>query len=111
MDVSGTMQVITAYAIAIGFKVVGAIGFWLIGRWLISLAVRLVSNALERQKVDPTLLRYLGTVISVTLNIKIANITAEPAPDVEVLEFNFNGPVLAVRPYCHTDHYEPVYFV
>src|SRR5687767_10867147 len=69
MDVSGTMQVITAYAIAIGFKVVGAIGFWLIGRWLISLAVRLVSNALERQKVDPTLLRYLGTVISVTLNI------------------------------------------
>ena len=104
------MQVITAYAIAIGFKVVGAIGFWLIGRWLISLAVRLVSNALERQKVDPTLLRYLGTVISVTLNIKIANITAEPAPDVEVLEFNFNGPVLAVRPYCHTDHYWQVYF-
>ena len=41
---------------------------------------------------------------------KIANITAEPAPDVEVLEFNFNGPVLAVRPYCHTDHYWQVYF-
>lgn len=70
----------------------------------------MVSNALERQKVDPTLLRYLGTVISVTLNIKIANITAEPAPDVEVLEFNFNGPVLAVRPYYHTDHYWQVYF-
>ena len=63
------MCIFTAYAIAIGFKVVGAIVFWLIGRWLISLAVRLVSNALERQKVDPTLLRYLGTVISVTLNI------------------------------------------
>src|SRR6266498_2418537 len=28
-----------------------------------------VSHALERQKVDPTLLRYLGTIISVTLNI------------------------------------------
>lgn len=56
MDVSGTMQVITAYAIAVGFKIVGAIVFWLIGRWLIGLAVRLVSNALERQRVDPTLL-------------------------------------------------------
>ena len=110
MDVEKTLQTIMDVAIVVGFKVVGAIVFWLIGRWLISLAVRLVSNALERQKVDPTLLRYLGTVISVTLNIKIANITAEPAPDVEVLEFNLNGPVLAVRPYCHTDHYWQVYF-
>lgn len=241
MDVEKTLQTIMDVAIVVGFKVVGAIVFWLIGRWLISLAVRLVSNALERQKVDPTLLRYLGTVISVTLNIilvvailgyfgvettsfaaivaaggvaiglawsgllanfaagafimvlrpfkvgdfvsvggvtgtikeiglfvtaintpdnvltlvgnnkifsdniqnfshnpyrrvdlkaqlahsvdhneairllkerlgKIANVTAEPAPDVEVLEFNFNGPVLAVRPYCHTDHYWQVYF-
>ena len=41
----------------------------MLGRWLIALAVRLVSSALERQKVDPTLLRYLGTIISVTLNI------------------------------------------
>lgn len=69
MDVSSTMQVITAYAVGVGFKIVGAIVFWLLGRWLIALAVRLVSSALERQKVDPTLLRYLGTIISVTLNI------------------------------------------
>jgi small conductance mechanosensitive channel len=26
------------------------------------------------------------------------------------LEFNLVGPVLAVRPYCHTDHYWQVYF-
>jgi small conductance mechanosensitive channel len=30
--------------------------------------------------------------------------------DVEILEFNLVGPVLAVRPYCHTDHYWQVYF-
>src|SRR6266576_3710113 len=35
---------------------------------------------------------------------KIPNVKADPAPDVEILEFNFNGPTLAVRPYCHTDH-------
>jgi small conductance mechanosensitive channel len=241
MDVSKTMQTIIDVGITVGFKVVGAIVFWLVGRWLIALAVRLVSSALERQKVDPTLLRYLGTVISVTLNIilvvailgyfgvettsfaaivaaagvaigmawsgllsnfaagaflmvlrpfkvgdfvtvggitgtikevglfvtaintpdnvltmlgnnkifsdtiqnfstnpfrrvdlkaqlahsvdhneaikllkdkvsKVANVKTDPPPDVEVLEFNFNGPVLAVRPYCHTDHYWQVYF-
>lgn len=241
MDVGGTAQIVTAYAISIGFKIAGAIVFWLLGRWLIGLAVRMVSSALERQKVDPTLLRYIGTIISVTLNIilvvailgyfgvettsfaaivaaagvaigmawsgllsnfaagafimvlrpfkvgdfvtaagttgtvkeiglfvtaintldnvvnlvgnnkifsdtiqnfstnpfrrvdlkaqlahsvdhndairklkeqlaKIPNVIANPAPDVEILEFNLAGPVLAVRPYCHTDHYWQVYF-
>lgn len=40
----------------------------------------------------------------------IPNIVKEPAPDVEILDFNLAGPVLAVRPYCHTDHYWDVYF-
>ena len=241
MDFGKTAQTIIDVGILVGFKVVGAIIFYLVGRWLISFAIRLVSAALERQKVDPTLLRYIGTVISVTLNIilvvailgyfgvettsfaailaaagvaigmawsgllanfaagafmivlrpfkvgdfvtagsvtgtvkeiglfvtaivtlenvvtlvgnnkifadviqnfsanphrrvdlkaqlahsvdhneaikllkdrvgKIANVKADPPPDVEILEFNFNGPVLAVRPYCHTDHYWQVYF-
>jgi small conductance mechanosensitive channel len=41
---------------------------------------------------------------------KIANVVAAPAPDVEILTFNERGPVLAVRPYVHTDHYWQVYF-
>ena len=41
---------------------------------------------------------------------QIPNVMTEPAPDVEILEFNFNGPVLAVRPYCNNDHYWQVYF-
>jgi small conductance mechanosensitive channel len=241
MDAGKTMQTVIDVGIQVGFKVVGAIIFYLVGRWLISLAIRLVTSALEKQKVDPTLLRYIGTVISVTLNIvlvvailgyfgvettsfaaifaaagiaigmawsgllanfaagafmivlrpfkvgdfvtaagitgtvkeiglfvtalntpdnvmtllgnnkifsdtiqnfsanpyrrvdlkaqlahsvdhnqaikllkekvaKVPNAMAKPAPDVELLEFNFNGPVLAVRPYCHTDHYWQVYF-
>ena len=40
----------------------------------------------------------------------IANVVADPAPDVEILDFNTLGTVLAVRPYCHTDHYWQVYF-
>jgi small conductance mechanosensitive channel len=40
----------------------------------------------------------------------IDNVCDSPAPDIEILEFNPMGPVLAVRPYCHTDHYWQVYF-
>jgi len=241
MDFNQIMQTITTIAIAFGLKIIGAIVVWVVGRYLIGLAVRLVSNALERQRVDPTVLRYLGTVVSVTLNIilviailgyfgvetttfaalfaaagvavglawsgllanfaagafmiilrpikvgdfvtaggvtgtvreiglfvtvlntpdnvqtivgnnkifsdtiqnfstnpyrrvdlkaqlnhsvdhnraiqllkerlpKIANVKTDPAADVEVLEFNLAGPVLAVRPYCLTVHYWQVYF-
>jgi len=241
MDVNQIMQTVTTIGIAFGLKAAGAIVVWVVGRYLIGLAVRLVSHALEKQQVDPTVLRYLGTVISVTLNIilvvailgyfgvettsfaailaaagvaiglawsgllanfaagafmivlrpikvgdfvtaggitgtvkeiglfvtaintldnvltivgnnkifsdtiqnfsshpyrrvdrtaqlnhsvdhnvairllkerlaKIPNVKADPPPDVEILDFNLAGPVLAVRPYCHTDHYWQVYF-
>ena len=41
---------------------------------------------------------------------EIPNIMTEPAPDVEILEFNLAGTLLAVRPYCHNEHYWQVYF-
>lgn len=41
---------------------------------------------------------------------QIANVATEPPPDVEILQFTPEGPLLAVRPYTHTDHYWQVYF-
>jgi small conductance mechanosensitive channel len=41
---------------------------------------------------------------------KIPNIATTPRPDVEILQFNPLGPVLAVRPYCNNEHYWQVYF-
>jgi len=41
---------------------------------------------------------------------KIPNLAASPRPDVEILQFNPLGPVLAVRPYCSNEHYWQVYF-
>jgi small conductance mechanosensitive channel len=41
---------------------------------------------------------------------RIANVLTTPPPDVEILQFNLAGPVLAVRPYCHNAHYWQVYF-
>ncbi|BAY30749.1 MscS mechanosensitive ion channel [Nostoc carneum NIES-2107] len=41
---------------------------------------------------------------------QIPNVLQSPAPDVEIIDFNMAGPVLAVRPYCNNDHYWQVYF-
>ncbi|QDF99125.1 mechanosensitive ion channel protein MscS [Azoarcus sp. DD4] len=234
-------QLVMTYATDIGLKVVGAIVFWIAGRWLIGLAGRLLQQAMGRQKVDPTLMRYVGNFLAVTLNIvlvvailgyfgvqtttfaalvagigvaigaawggllgnlaagiflvvlrpfkvgdfisaagvvgtvreiglfataidtpdnvmtllgngkifgdtiqnftanpyrrvelkcqlagsadhlaamqllrekllAVPNVLATPAPEVEILDFNLVGPVLAVRPFCHNDHYWQVYF-
>ncbi|MBM4201228.1 MAG: mechanosensitive ion channel family protein [Gammaproteobacteria bacterium] len=41
---------------------------------------------------------------------QIPNVLTDPSPDVEILEFNASGALLAVRPYCHNNHYWQVYF-
>lgn len=40
----------------------------------------------------------------------IPNVVQTPAPDVEILQFTAEGPLLCVRPYTHNDHYWQVYF-
>lgn len=40
----------------------------------------------------------------------VANIKTDPAPVVEILEFTPEGPLLCVRPFCHTNDYWQVYF-
>ena len=41
---------------------------------------------------------------------RIPNVLETPAPEVSLLDINLLGTVIAVRPYCHTDHYWQVYF-
>jgi small conductance mechanosensitive channel len=224
-----------------GVKILGAIVALIIGRWLIKYVVKLIGKAMEKQSIEPTLIRYIGSTVAILLNIglvlailgffgfetatfaallagaglaigtawggllknfaagafivvlrpfkvgdfiqaggvvgtvkeigmfvttmetmdsvityvgndkifsdniqnftqnpyrrvdlkaqlnhsvnpmeaaaklkenlkKIPNVMAEPTPDVEILEFTPMGPVLAVRPYVHNDHYWQVYF-
>ena len=226
---------------ALGAKVIGAILLWLVGRWLINFAVKLLSKSLKRQSMDITIVTYITNVLAVTLQIilvvailgffgiettsfaallaaggiaigaawsgllanfaagaflvmfrpfnvgdfitaggvtgtveeiglfvttlntldnvrtiignnkifadniqnfsanpyrrvdlvaqlnhsvdaqaaiqllkerlsTIPNIMTDPIPEVEILEFNLSGPVLAVRPYCHNSDYWQVYF-
>jgi small conductance mechanosensitive channel len=234
-------QLFATYGMAILTKIVAAIIFWIVGRWLIGLVGRMMKQAFEKQKLDPSLIRYIGSFVAVTLNIilvvailgyfgvqtttfaalvagvglavgvawsgllsnlasgiflivlrpfkvgdfvtiggitgtvmeiglfattvntpdnvltligngkifgdtiqnfthnpfrrvelkcqlagsadhvaamtllreklaDIPNVLHQPAVEVEILEFNLVGPVLAVRPFCHNDHYWQVYF-
>jgi small conductance mechanosensitive channel len=68
-DISRYQDILVTTATDIGVKILAAIAFWVIGRWLIGMAVGMVRAAMEKQKVDPTVLRYLGSVITVTLNV------------------------------------------
>jgi small conductance mechanosensitive channel len=241
MDLQKIVDAAGPVILAFGLKIIGALAAWIAGRWLIGVVVNIVSSAMERQKIDPTLTRYMGSVIAVALNIvlvvgilgyfgiettsfaalmaamgiaigaawggllanfaagafllvlrpfktgdfvtiggltgtvkeiglfattivlpdnvvtfvgnnkvfsdtiqnfsatpfrrvertaqlahsvdandairrlrealvKIPNVVATPAPDVEIIDFNAMGPVLAVRPYTHNDNYWQVYF-
>jgi small conductance mechanosensitive channel len=69
MDIPGMLESTRPILIAFGLKVLGAIAAYIIGRMLIGFASNLVVRALERQKVEPTVIRYIGSVITVALNI------------------------------------------
>jgi len=51
--------------------VLGAIILYSVGRWLISLAVRTVYRALAGHKMEPTLMRFIGNLIAVILNVNL----------------------------------------
>ena len=55
----------------VGLRIIGAFILYLVGRALINWLIHLVQRTLEKQRVDPTLLRYVGTVISVLANVAL----------------------------------------
>jgi small conductance mechanosensitive channel len=67
--VTGWWEQAQPILVAFGLKVIGAIAVFIIGRWLISVATRLMGAAMERQRVDPTVQRYLVSFVTIALNI------------------------------------------
>lgn len=59
----------TDILVTVGLKVVGAIVVWVVGRWLISISMRLLAAGLNRQHVDATLVRYLVSFLTIALNV------------------------------------------
>ena len=67
-------------------------------------APRRAHRATGRQRRSAGCDRALQAAVAEIPNV------ARTAPEVNLLDINLVGPVIAVRPYCHTDHYWQVYF-
>jgi small conductance mechanosensitive channel len=55
--------------IDLGISVLEALALWIVGRWLISFAINLIGRGMTRQKIDPTLIRYIQNAVGAILNI------------------------------------------
>jgi small conductance mechanosensitive channel len=70
MNTDVILNFLTTQGADFALKIVGAIAAWIIGRWLIGLATRLMGKALERaNKLDATLITYLKSIVSVGLTV------------------------------------------
>lgn len=71
LDFDNIVETGTTLLTALGLKIVGAIIAWIVGRALIKFGVRLMTAALNRQPVDPTLTRYVGNIVNVGLTVAL----------------------------------------
>lgn len=71
MDTASIQTFLTTTATELGIKILAAIAFWIVGRWLIGRVIALVRAGMNRSNVDPTLTKYLGSIISIALNITL----------------------------------------
>lgn len=70
-DLSMVQQFVSTTLVELLFKILAAIAFWFVGRWLISKVVALMQAAMGRNHVDPTLGKYLGSIVAIALNVAL----------------------------------------
>jgi len=130
MDTQAVKLFLTTTAAAAGVKILTALIFWFVGRWLIGRVVSFVRAAMNRnaadtnqnysalpaRRVDRTAQLASGVdpfdaIVRLRAAVaKIPNVATDPAPEVSLLDMTLIGAVIAVRPYTHTAHYWQVYF-
>ena len=60
---------VSALIVPFLFKLLGAAALWIVGGWLISLAIRLLRQFFRQGALDPTLVNYLLSIIGVVLRV------------------------------------------
>jgi len=123
------------YLFTFALKVLGAVAIWIAGGWAIHLIRVAFNRTMRVRHVDATLTRYLDGRTSARTHSgastsprnssvdlldsigrlrdevrRVPNVLADPAPSVEILNYNAAGSVVTVRPYCNSEHYWQVYF-
>ncbi len=71
MDAQAAQEYLTRTATDAGLKIITALLFWFVGRWLIGRVVRLIRAGMSRSAIDPTLTNYLGSMVAIALNITL----------------------------------------
>ena len=71
MDMHSIQTFLSTTATDLLIKILAAIAFWIIGRWLIGKVVSLIQAGMNRNSIDPTLTKYLGSIITIALNITL----------------------------------------
>lgn len=59
-------------ALDLSIKILAALAFWIVGRWMIGRVILLMQVAMNRNHVDPTLTKYVGSIVAITLNVALA---------------------------------------
>jgi small conductance mechanosensitive channel len=71
MDMQAIQTFLGTTAIELAIKIAAALAFWVVGRWLIGRVVLVMQAAMSRNRVDPTLTKYLGSIVAILLNIAL----------------------------------------
>ena len=71
MDMNNIQNFLSTTLSELAIKVLAAVAFWIVGRWLIGRVISLVQAGMNRNNVDPTLTKYLGSIVAVALNIAL----------------------------------------
>ena len=71
MDMNAIQTFVSTTLFDLAIKIVAAFAFWIIGRWLIGKVVGLMQGTMGRNHVDPTLTKYLGSIVAIALNIAL----------------------------------------
>jgi len=71
MNWHAVLLFLQAKVATVGVQIVGALALYIVGRYLIAFVVHAVQRALTKQRIEPTIFRFVGNTISVLLNITL----------------------------------------
>jgi len=107
IETTSSAALLAGAGVAIGAAWSGMLGNFAAGAFMLVLRPFKISDFAQLAGgVDPKdAIERFRTAVS-----KIPNVVADPAPGVNLLDMTLVGPLIAVRPDTHNDHYWQVYF-
>ncbi|MCS7023635.1 MAG: mechanosensitive ion channel [Bryobacteraceae bacterium] len=69
MDTTALLSSLNNTIISVGWKLVGALALWIVGRVLIKFAMRLLGGGMRARGVEATIVRYAENTVNVLLTI------------------------------------------